>query len=129
MRRLYPSCRQMDRAVNFSHMAGFSAELDLLSPWARDALKLGASGAYTALVVRGSGHAQAAGILEKMRRENVLSQPIANTDDAAALLAALWLWHDWLEQSHKIAQTLQTGSGSFWHAIMHRREGDFSNSK
>jgi hypothetical protein len=26
-------------------------------------------------------------------------------------------------------QSIETPSGSYWHAIMHRREGDFSNSK
>ena len=30
---------------------------------------------------------------------------------------------------NKIAQELVSPTGSFWHAIMHRREGDFSNSK
>jgi hypothetical protein len=45
------------------------------------------------------------------------------------MLAGLWLWHDWLDQSHTISQSLHNATGSFWHAIMHRREGDFGNSK
>jgi hypothetical protein len=45
------------------------------------------------------------------------------------MLAGLWLWLDGLEESHRISQGLATQTGSFWHAIMHRREGDFSNSK
>jgi hypothetical protein len=45
------------------------------------------------------------------------------------MLAGLWLWHDWLHESHVISQGIATPSGSFWHAIMHRREGDFSNGK
>jgi hypothetical protein len=45
------------------------------------------------------------------------------------MLAGLWLWHDALEESHAISQSLATPAGSFWHAIMHRREGDFSNAK
>jgi hypothetical protein len=110
-------------------MSGFTAELDLLSPAARSALKLNASAAYTAMVAPNSGCKEAAVILEKMTAADVLSRPAVNRDDASAALAGLWLWHDWLEQSHKLAQSLQTTSGSFWHAIMHRREGDFSNSK
>jgi hypothetical protein len=46
-----------------------------------------------------------------------------------SVLSALWLWHDYLDESHIISQKIDTPTGSFWHAIMHRREGDFSNSK
>ena len=45
------------------------------------------------------------------------------------MLAGLWLWHDALEESHAIAQAIITSSGSLWHAILHRREGDYSNAK
>lgn len=48
---------------------------------------------------------------------------------AAASLSGLWLRFDFLDESHRISQDLHTGSGSFWHGIMHRREGDFWNSK
>ena len=41
----------------------------------------------------------------------------------------MWLLHDFLDQSHTISQDLETKEGSFWHAIMHRREPDASNSK
>ena len=46
-----------------------------------------------------------------------------------ALAAGLWLYIDELDRSHARSQGLETPTGSFWHAIMHRREGDFSNSK
>ena len=46
-----------------------------------------------------------------------------------AIKAGLWLYVDDLDRSHAISQGIDTPSGSFWHAIMHRREGDFSNSK
>ena len=49
--------------------------------------------------------------------------------DAPALAAGLWLYVDDLDRSHRISQNLDTPTGSFWHAIMHRREGDFSNSR
>jgi hypothetical protein len=58
----------------------------------------------------------------------MLACPVRSKPDAEALLAGLWLWHDWLDEAHRIAQRLDTPSGRFWHAIMHRREGDFANS-
>ena len=48
---------------------------------------------------------------------------------ANACLAGLWLWHDFLDEAHAISQEIDTPEGSWWHAIMHRREGDFWNSK
>lgn len=41
----------------------------------------------------------------------------------------MWLLHDFLDESHTISQEIDTRDGSFWHAIMHRREPDPSNSK
>ena len=40
---------------------------------------------------------------------------------------AFWL-HGFLDESHVIAQGIHTGEGSYWHGLMHRSEGDFSNS-
>jgi len=45
-----------------------------------------------------------------------------------ALRAGLWLYVDELDRSHTISQDLKDPTGSYWHGIMHRREGDFSNS-
>jgi len=45
------------------------------------------------------------------------------------IVAGLWLYVDDLDKSHNISQTLETKTGSLWHAIVHRREGDFWNSK
>ena len=54
-------------------------------------------------------------------------------DDAIAasaeLVAGLWLYVDDLDRSHAVAQSLHSPTGSFWHAVMHRREGDFSNAQ
>jgi hypothetical protein len=41
----------------------------------------------------------------------------------------LLLWHDHLDASHTISQGIETADGSFVHAIMHRREPDYWNSK
>ena len=48
---------------------------------------------------------------------------------AKLCLSGVWLFHDFLEESHAISQNIDNPSGSFWHGIMHRREGDYSNAK
>lgn len=42
--------------------------------------------------------------------------------------AGLWLYVDDLDKSHTLSQSMKNATGSFWHGIMHRREGDFDNS-
>ena len=54
---------------------------------------------------------------------------LADQDMARCCLSGVWLLHDFLDDSHTISQGISTAEGSFWHGIMHRREGDFSNSK
>lgn len=54
---------------------------------------------------------------------------IVDRDMAACCVSGVWLLHDYLDESHSVSQGIHTPSGSFWHAIMHRREGDFSNAK
>jgi hypothetical protein len=45
------------------------------------------------------------------------------------LLAGLWLFVDELEKAHVICQAHEDNpTYNYWHAILHRREGDFSNS-
>lgn len=48
---------------------------------------------------------------------------------AEACRAGLLLRWDGLHQSHTISQSIHNATGSYWHGIMHRREGDFSNAK
>jgi hypothetical protein len=54
---------------------------------------------------------------------------LIDDDMAACCVSGVWLLHDFLDESHTISQSIETPSGSYWHAIMHRREGDFFNSK
>ena len=54
---------------------------------------------------------------------------ISDTQMAAACHSGLWLLHNFLDESHTISQAIDNATGSFWHGIMHRREGDFSNAK
>lgn len=54
---------------------------------------------------------------------------IHDRDMAIACCAGVWLYHDFLDESHTISQSLETTTGSYWHGLMHRREPDFGNSK
>ncbi len=106
-----------------------STHTDDLSPLARQILSLDIENSYRRLVVRGDGNTEAKKLLSSTTPKQLLSGLLRSEDDANAMLAGLWLWHDWLDESHHISQSLESPTGSFWHAIMHRREGDFSNSK
>ena len=109
------------------------AALHRLSPAALEVLRLHAERAYTQLVPRQPRSEVARAALAKLSPRDVLANDAPDQPDrderAAATLAGLWLWHDFLDESHRLAQDIHTTTGSFWHAIMHRREGDFSNSK
>ncbi len=43
--------------------------------------------------------------------------------------SGLHTWNDDLDRAHAIAQDSATPTGSYWHGIMHRREGDYGNAK
>ncbi len=47
---------------------------------------------------------------------------------AECCLAGLWLYHDFLDESHTLSQSIPTAEGSYWHGLMHRREPDFPNA-
>jgi hypothetical protein len=108
---------------------GLLGHVDTLSPLAHNLLKLNRERAYDQLVVRGDGDDEARAQLDLVQPNQLVSVPVTQPADAKAMLAGLWLWHDWLDRSHVISQSLHHATGSFWHAIMHRREGDFGNSK
>lgn len=57
------------------------------------------------------------------------SEVPADAGAARACEAALWLLAGDLDRSHQISQSLESADGSFWHGVMHRREGDFQNAK
>ena len=60
--------------------------------------------------------------------ELVAPGKVSSPDDARLVKAALYLKHGHLEDCHKIAQQVATPTGGYWHGIMHRQEGDISNS-
>lgn len=59
--------------------------------------------------------------------------PVQSAADAVALTAGLFQMHDCLDRSHSLSQDVEGegrhAAGDYWHAIMHRREPDYGNSK
>jgi hypothetical protein len=120
--------------------------------------------AYEKLVVAMSTSPAARQRLDPVKPEQLVRGKLQSFAAASAMLAGLWLWHDGLDECHRIVQQSprdverahagragaplagastggasavsesrseeeMTATYSLWHAIMHRREGDFSNSK
>jgi hypothetical protein len=73
------------------------------------------------LVIDQPPSAAVVGMVETILREPALA-------GREVLHAGVWLYVDDLDRSHSICQGIDDETGSFWHGIMHRREGDFSNS-
>lgn len=105
------------------------ANLDTLSPLGRKVMRLDAPDTYQQLVIPPGSADRRAELLRDLTPRDLLDGKIVDENAAACVLAGLWLRFDALDQSHKICQAIETPEGSFWHAIVHRREGDFSNSK
>ena len=54
---------------------------------------------------------------------------IKDGDMVDSCVSAVWLYHNFLDDSHTISQGIRSSTGSYWHGIMHRREPDYPNSK
>ena len=52
--------------------------------------------------------------------------PLSRAPEAA--LSGLYLYFSCLDQSHEIAQSIDSAEGAFWHGIMHRQEPDPGNA-
>lgn len=104
---------------------------DPLSTAARRVLRINKDHAYTALVLPSfvSGPAEAYELLDTLSPAGLFDGNVADPHAAACVHAGLWLWHDFSEAAHRIAQVIETPAGAFWHALLHRREGDFANAK
>jgi len=61
--------------------------------------------------------------------EKALNEQLKTLGASELLRAAVLVWHDHLDAAHKIVQDIETPDGSYIHAIIHRREPDYSNSK
>jgi len=68
--------------------------------------------------------------LEKLDQDlaPLLESSNLSADRQRAIRSLLLLWHDHLEASHEIAQSIDNPDGAFVHGIMHRREPDFGNA-
>jgi hypothetical protein len=80
----------------------------------------------------GPGQPDAAGgtKLRALSLEDLFApEHIYNPVSARACLAGLWLYFDFLDESHSISQDIASVEGSYWHGIMHRREPDYGNAK
>lgn len=103
---------------------------DNVTPLARAILGHEAASAYEKLVVRQSDfRASAMQDLSRATGARLCAKAVTDATEADCLVGALWLWHDDLETSHGIFQDAETATGALWHAILHRREGDFGNAK
>lgn len=69
------------------------------------------------------------GELKRLPETAFEGQKIVDQSMADACVSGAWLFNDFLETSHTISQGIETPTGSYWHAIMHRREPDASNAK
>lgn len=70
------------------------------------------------------------GTLEALSIEKAFAHTaVRDRSMASACLAGLWLYHDFLDESHTISQEIDTTTGSYWHGVMHRREPDYGNAK
>ncbi len=70
--------------------------------------------------------------LRLVRLSDLCGHAISSAD-ATAVLAGLWLLHGESDASHRQSQSIEDEGrhrcGNFWHAIMHRQEPDYGNSK
>lgn len=69
------------------------------------------------------------GHVRELSAGDLLGRAPESPDDAEALRAGLFWLHDDIDGCHRVAQAHEGHRQcDYWHALMHRREGDFGNS-
>ena len=48
--------------------------------------------------------------------------------EPSAPMAGLWLYFNCFEEAHQLADSCQSPDGYYWHAMLHRQEGDLGNA-
>jgi len=67
--------------------------------------------------------------ISRLSDEELLGTEAVAPAMAACIRSGLLLRGDFQEESHDLSQAVSDPEGSYWHAIMHRLEPDYSNSK
>ncbi|MEQ8847182.1 hypothetical protein [Botrimarina sp.] len=63
-------------------------------------------------------------------REELSEEPgVGDRSAFNCCVAAVWLLHNFLDEAHALSQEALTPEGSYWHGVVHRREGDYGNAK
>jgi hypothetical protein len=83
--------------------------------------------AYRELVPKTGPTPEARKLLETATLEQLVAGRIVSRVAALGVLAGLWLWNDGQDECHQIVQ--EESALAYWHAIVHRREPDYSNAK
>jgi hypothetical protein len=105
-------------------------EFQSYGPAARELISRAISEGLPQTLPLGTPVADAKPALQAMTDQTVSNnRRVRMPHDAEALRAGLWLLYDYMEESHELSQKIATPSGSYWHAILHRREPDASNAK
>lgn len=60
---------------------------------------------------------------------DALTSQIQNLEAGDMVKAGLHLWNDDIQRCHTIVQPVGGHDASYWHAILHRRESDYGNSR
>lgn len=67
--------------------------------------------------------------LEQMENlPELLGGTILDKQMASCCIGAFWLKADFFDEAHRLFQEIHTPTGSLWHGISHRREGDHANA-
>ncbi len=79
-------------------------------------------------LTRGAPVGQGLQALKALTPASLLDTTIINEEAGRAVLCGLYVACDGFEEAHELAQGIPSYLGSWWHAMLHRREPDASNS-
>jgi len=73
---------------------------------------------------------------DMLRRIRTANEPeltggavLADASYPQLIRAGLLYAYDAIDESHRIVKEIATDHGSYWHGMLHRREGDFENAR